>query len=392
MSQLITNMRDAVELNGGQMTEEAYLNAVLELIESEGGTTSITSLKSNAFNSKRMADAGITRLTIGKDKYVWTIAMVESMLAGNGTTMNTTSMPSDNVSAPVMTTDDGTYYGIRRRQSEEYPEMAQAYIRNPQDLHYVESEKNEMRLLSIAFKSGMNVSLNGPKGCGKTMGVLAWASQVGIPVIRINCSEGFTEESFIGYNTLIDGKIAWIDGVLPLAMRCGAILIFDEFRHARPEIMTAWNAVGDSGRLMIPQNNNEIIVAHEDFRTFATMNPIEGYSGGQDLNQATLDRFGMALECEYLDESSEMRVIQQQSGVQNPALARQFVQLANDLRRLKNAHDLESDTSTRMLVDMMQVSNDLNMTEIVEYVMVGRYQHHEVDTIKTAARARLSDY
>jgi MoxR-like ATPase len=391
MSGLITNMRDAVELNGGQMTEEAYLNAVLELIESEGGTTSITSLKSNAFNSKRMENAGITRLTIGKDKYVWTIAMVEAMLAGNGT-MNTTAMPTNNVSAPIMTTDDGTYYGIRRRQSEEYPEMAQAYIRNPQDLHYVESEKNEMRLLSIAFKSGMNVSLNGPKGCGKTMGVLAWASQVGIPVIRINCSEGFTEESFIGYNTLIDGKIAWIDGVLPLAMRCGAILIFDEFRHARPEIMTAWNAVGDSGRLMIPQNNNEIIVAHEDFRTFATMNPIEGYSGGQDLNQATLDRFGMALECEYLDESSEMNVIQQQSGVQNPALARQFVQLANDLRRLKNAHDLESDTSTRMLVDMMQVSNDLNMTEIVEYVMVGRYQHHEVDTIKTAARARLSDY
>ncbi len=391
MSGLITNMRDAVELNGGQMTEEAYLNAVLELIESEGGTTSITSLKSNAFNSKRMENAGITRLTIGKDKYVWTIAMVEAMLAGNGT-MNTTAMPTNNVSAPIMTTDDGTYYGIRRRQSEEYPEMAQAYIRNPQDLHYVESEKNEMRLLSIAFKSGMNVSLNGPKGCGKTMGVLAWASQVGIPVIRINCSEGFTEESFIGYNTLIDGKIAWIDGVLPLAMRCGAILIFDEFRHARPEIMTAWNAVGDSGRLMIPQNNNEIIVAHEDFRTFATMNPIEGYSGGQDLNQATLDRFGMALECEYLNESSEMNVIQQQSGVQNPALARQFVQLANDLRRLKNAHDLESDTSTRMLVDMMQVSNDLNMTEIVEYVMVGRYQHHEVDTIKTAARARLSDY
>ena len=393
MSKLITNMRDAVELNGGKMTEDAYLNAVLELIESEGGSSSITSLKSNAFNTKRMEAAGIIRLTIGKDKFVWTTAMVETMLAGGATfsaTMNTTTTPSENVA--VNTTDDGTYYGIRRRQVDEYPAMAQAYIRNPQDLHYVESAKNEMRLLSIAFKSGMNVSLNGPKGCGKTMGVLAWASQVGIPVIRINCSEGFTEESFIGYNTLIDGKIAWIDGVLPLAMRCGAILIFDEFRHARPEIMTAWNAVGDSGRLMIPQNNNEIIVAHADFRTFATMNPIEGYSGGQDLNQATLDRFGMALECEYLDESSEMRVVQQQSGVNNPALARQFVQLANDLRRLKNAHDLESDTSTRMLVDMMQVSNDLNMTEIVEYVMVGRYQHHEVDTIKTAARARLSDY
>ena len=390
---LIDNMRDAVEMNGGQMTEEAYLNAVLELIESEGGSTSITSLKSNAFNSARMENAGITRLTIGKDKYVWTTSMVESLLAGNpvGGGMNTTSNISENIAAP-MTTDDGYYYGIRRRQPSEYPETAQAYIRPAGSLNYVESDKNEMRLLSIAFKRNFNVSLNGPKGCGKTMGVLAWASQVGIPVIRINCSEGFTEESFIGYNTLVDGEIVWIDGVLPLAMRCGAILIFDEFRHARPEIMTAWNAVGDSGRLMIPQNNNEIIVAHEDFRTFATMNPIEGYSGGQDLNQATLDRFGMALECNYLDESSEMRVIQEQSGVANPALARQFVQLANDLRRLKSAHDLESDTSTRMLVDMMAVANDMNMTEIVEFVMVGRYQPHEVELIKTTARARLSDY
>jgi len=385
-------MRDAVELNGGQMTEDAYLNAVLELIESEGGSTSITSLKSNAFNSARMESAGITRMTIGKDKYVWTKVLVESLLAGNAVGgMNATTNVSPNTTTP-QTTDDGFYYGIRRRQSDEYTDAAQAYIHKAGTLGYVESEKNEMRLLSIAFKRNFNVSLNGPKGCGKTMGVLAWASEVGIPVIRINCSEGFTEESFIGYNTLVDGKIVWIDGVLPTAMREGCILIFDEFRHARPEIMTAWNAVGDSGRLMIPQNNNEVIVAHEDFRTFATMNPIEGYSGGQDLNQATLDRFGMALECGYLPEGSEMRVIQEQSGVQNPSLSRQFVQLANDLRRLKNAHDLESDTSTRMLVDMMSASEDLNMTEIVEYVMIGRYQPHEVDVIKTAARARLSDY
>ena len=208
----------------------------------------------------------------------------------------------------------------------------------------------------------------------------------------MNCSEGFTEESFIGYNTLVDGEVVWIDGMLPLAMRFGCGLIFDEFRHARAEIMTAWNSVGDSGTLLLPQNNNEAIKAHPDFRTYATMNPLEGYSGGQDVNQATADRFGMSLTCDYLPADAEIRVLMEQSGVENPALARQFVSLANDLRRLKKEHEIESDTSTRMLVDMMRLSTDLSVAEIIEYSMVGRYAPHEVEVIKTNARARLSDY
>ena len=387
---LIENMRDAVETNGGRMTEQEYLDEVLRIIESEGGSTNIASLKSNAFNTKRMEAAGITRLTIGKDKYVWTTAMVESMMSGNAVAMPTTTMVN-NVNAPEPT-DDGYFYGIRRRSPEEYPEHLRAFIIPRGSLKYVESEKGEMRLLSVAFKNGWFVSANGAKGCGKTMAMMAFASEVGIPFMRINCSEGFTEESFIGYNTLIDGEITWIDGVLPESLRYGCFLCFDEFRHARPEIMTAWNPVGDSGTLVLPQNNNEVVKAHPDFRTFATMNPIEGYSGGQDLNQATLDRFAMTLECTYLPAESEMRVIQEQSGVANPAVARQFVQLANDLRNLKTAHDLETDTSTRMLVDMMKATTDLSVAEIVEYVMIGRYQPHEVDLIKTTARARLADY
>jgi MoxR-like ATPase len=387
---LIENMRDAVEFNGGKLTEEAYLEKVLEIIESEGGSTSIASLKSNAFNTARMDKAGITRLTIGKDKFVWTTSMVESMMSGNATPMTTTTM-TNNVNAPEPT-DDGFFYGIRRRQPDEYPAHIQAFIIPRGSLKYVESEKGEMRLLAVSFKNGWNVSSNGPKGCGKTMAMMAFCSEVGIPFMRINCSEGFTEESFIGYNTLIDGEITWIDGVLPESLRYGAILCFDEFRHARPEIMTAWNPVGDSGRLVLPQNNNEVVEAHADFRTFATMNPIEGYSGGQDVNQATLDRFSMALEATYLPAESEMRVIQEQSGIANPAIARQFTQLANDLRNLKSQHDLESDTSTRMLVDMMQATTDLSVAEIVEYVMIGRYAPHEAELIKTTARARLSDY
>lgn len=387
---MIENMRDAVEINGGKLSEEKYLDEVLRLIESEGGSTNIKSLKSNAFSTARMEKAGITRVSVGTNKMVWTQSMADDFLAGNGGGI----MPQQNfVQAPENTqTDDGFFYGIRRRQPEEYPEFLRQYIIPRGSLRYVESDKNEMRLMAVAFKQGMYVAINGPTGCGKTMIAKAFFSEIGIPVLRVNCSEGFTEESFIGYKTLDNGNMVWIDGMLPISMEYGCALILDEFRHARPEIMTSWNPVGDSGTLLLSEDNNRVVKAHADFRTIATMNPIEGYSGGQDTNQATLNRFGICMNATYLNADAEIKAICDQSGVNNIALARQFVQLANDLRDLKREMTLETDTSTRMLVDMMKASSDFNVNEIIEYVMVGKYQPHEADEIKTIARARLSDY
>jgi len=390
---LIENMRDAIEMNGGRLSESDYLHSVLELIEGEGGQTTVESLKSNAFNTKRMTDAGICRVTIGKEKQVWSRIMADGLLDGSfnagpsAPTMNYVKKPVEQT-----ITDEGTFYGIARRSPSDFSEIAQNYIIPRGTLRYVESEKNEMRLFSVAFKNNMNIAIDGPKGCGKTMGLKAWASEIGLPVYRVNCSEGFTEESFIGYNTLRNGEMTWVDGLLPLAMRNGGILIFDEFRHARPEIATALNPVGDSGQLMLTDNENEVIVAHPDFRMAATMNPLEGYSGGQDTNQATLDRFAINMMVDYLPADAEMKVVMEQSGVANMTLARQFVTLAGDLRRMKREGSLESDTSTRMLVDMMKASEDFNVTEIVDYCMVGRYQPHEVEELKTVARARLGDY
>jgi len=387
---MIENMRDAVEINGGRLSEERYLEEVLRLTESEGGSTTIASLKSNAFNSKRMESAGITRVSIGADKMVWTVSLAEDMMNGNTSTLQTNFVQRD--TSQDFNTDEGCFYGVPRRSPSDYPDFLQQYIIPRGTLQYEESDRNEMRLFAVAFKNGWNVAIDGAKGCGKTMGIRAFASEVGMPVLRVNCSEGFTEESFIGYNTLKNGEMTWIDGMLPIAMRYGCLLIFDEFRSARPEIMTAWNAVGDSGQLLLTDNNNEVVSAHADFRTFATMNPLDGYSGGQDINQATLDRFDLNMKVDYLPEEKEIKVICQQSGVNNIALARQLVSFSNDLRRMKKEGTLESDTSTRMLVAMMEASLDFNMTEMVEFVMLGRYQPHEIDEIKAVARARLSDY
>jgi MoxR-like ATPase len=384
---MIENMRDAVEMAGGRMGEDAYLAEVKRLIEADGGDTTLASLRANAFAKRRMIPAGVMRVTIGATKEVWLQEKAEEILNGTLSGM----APAATVEHEYLT-GEGAYNGIPIRSFDEFPQHLHTNIYKPGSVMFEETNKGEMRLMSIAYRTGHNMMFTGPKGCGKTMAVKAFASHIGLPVLRVNCSEGITEDQFIGYNTLIDGEVVWVDGLLPIAMRSGCLLLLDEFNGARAEILIALNSVGDSGSLLLPLNGNEVVKAHDSFRMVATMNPTEGYEGVQQINQATKDRFALQINFGYLEADKEIAVIQKVAGVTNPPLARELVALANDLRRLRKDHTLESDTSTRTLIQMLEMSNDLNTTELVDYIMVGKYQAHEAEDVKMAARSRLSAY
>lgn len=385
---MIENMRDAVEMAGGRMSEEAYLQAVQTLIQNDGGNTSIESLRANAFAKRYMVPAGVMRVTIGDTKEVWLQEKAEQIIEG---TLVGGMAPAATVELDYHT-GEGAYNGIQIQPVDQYPQHLHANIYKPGSVLFESTNKDELRLMSIAYRKGHNMMFTGPKGCGKTAAVKSFASHIGLPVLRVNCSEGITEDQFIGYRTVEDGNVVWVDGLLPIAMRYGCLLLLDEFNGARPEILIALNSVGDSGTLLLPLNDNEVVNAHDSFRMVATMNPMDGYEGVQEVNQATKDRFALQIDFDYLEAEKEIAVIQKVSGVTNPPLARELVALANDLRRLRKDRTLESDTSTRTLIQMMDMSTDMNVTELVDYIMVGKYQPHEVEDVKMAARARLSAY
>ena len=226
----------------------------------------------------------------------------------------------------------------------------------------------------------------------KTMGVKAWCSEVGLPFYRVNCSEGFTEESFIGYQTLdANGKMKWVDGLLPTAMRNGGILIFDEFRSARPEIMTAWNAVGDSRRPIVGRQQQRSRCRSQRLPNIRDHESSWGILVAKMWTKQPLTDSAWTWRLNTLTPKPKSRLYAS-NPVNNIALARQFVSPANDLRRMKSEGILETDTSTRMLVDIMKVSNDFNMNELVEYIMLGRYQAHEMEEIRAVCRAPSFDY
>ena len=396
----IEAMRAAVELGGGRLSEEAYLAGVKNLIEADGGTTKLDSLKTNAFNSNRMAKAGVVRVTVGKVKEVWLSEMGEAVMEGKatGSTMSTVASTlslSNNDGEPPA---HGSYYGVPIRGADDWPEWLMEKV--PVPIGFKESDVEENRLLATSTMLSLlgdfencHVMAEGPKGCGKSLMARDFFGQCNTPVLRLNMSEGVTEDSFIGMRTLEAGNVVYVHGVLPLAMMHGIPLILDEVNAARENVNIALNSAMDSGQLLIPENNNELVKAAPGFMVIGTMNPPDDYAGVNDMNQATRDRFAMNMTFDYLPEDEEVSVIQEQSGFLNRSLATEFVRLSNDLRRLKKERKLETDTSTRMLVQMMTFAkNGLSVKEVVDLCMVGKYNAGEREDVKMNARARLSDY
>ena len=395
-SRLIDAMRDAVDIAGGRVSEEAYLDSVKSLIEADGGTTAADSLKTNAFNRNRMEKAGITRVTLGQGatarKEVWNEATAEATFGGTAAAPTIDGgTVSTNIAAPSMNEsgEEGCWFGIPRRNTDDFTEAAHGFMVDS-PTGFVESDAKEMMRLATAFSVGYHVMLEGPKGCGKTMSVLEMGYRLNIPVVRFNCSEGITEEDFIGYRDIVDGNTIWVDGLAAMAAREGCLLYPDETNGARANIMLALNQMMDTGRLVLP--TGEVIVCHDDFRVIGSMNPPDDYTGVNEMNQATRDRFAVSVLFTYLDETTEVRVIQQQSGVSNSGMALQLVRLANDLRRLKDDGTISTDTSTRMLIQVMTLSAHWSIAEAVRYSMLGKYPSEERDDVEMAARARLTDY
>ena len=405
----IEAMTQAVALAGGRMTEEAYLQGVCDIITASGRETTVKSLKSNAFSASRMDKAGVCRVSIGTDRQVWSKAQADILLAGGAPMVN--AMPSTTPSAPVsvVPADDtpvatvqvgGSFYGVPRNSPEaiaNFSDWFKSLI--PARRVFVESARQEYRLMANRYRRSLNGETIkahflavGPTGCGKSELAKSFFHEVGVPLLRVNLSDGITEDQFIGTRTLRDGEVVFQDGILTMAAEHGLPLLCDEINAARENILIALNGLMDTGMLVIPDDNNRVVKAKAGFMIIGTMNPPEDYAGVNEMNAATKNRFTYSIPFTYLPRDMEVKVVIQQTGFADEELVGNLVDLANDLRRLKKEHQMESDTSTRMLVQLVDELQDLSLSEAVRYVMIGRYLPDEMATVEAAARARLEDF
>jgi hypothetical protein len=156
-----------------------------------------------------------------------------------------------------------------------------------------------------------NVALVGETQSGKTMlvqvlAVLA-AQRDGLPkpypVFTLNGSIGITNYEMFGQTTAIevDGgeRLVWLEGLVPMALRCGGFLYLDEWNAVNPAQATALHPVLDARRQFVNTHRAvpdgyggwmpEVVTAAPSTWIVCTINP--GYKGTQVMAEATTNRF-----------------------------------------------------------------------------------------------------
>lgn len=237
-------------------------------------------------------------------------------------------------------------------------------------------EKN-IRFIDVAVKKSMPVLLIGETGSGKTTMVKEQAHKNKRKVLRFNLTGETTVDEFIGKYILEEKKTVWQDGILLTAMKEGHWLVVDEVNVALPEILFVLHSLLDDDRAVtVTSHESEVVTPHEDFRFFATMNPVEEYSGTKDLNKAFLSRFPMILHVDYPDQATEIKVLRQETEIGEKE-ATMISEVAVLLRRSKKANEIFYTCSTRDLIQWALLTPEIGLGSAFEVTIASKAKADE---------------
>lgn len=221
---------------------------------------------------------------------------------------------------------------------------------------YMPREADELKDLLSQRK---NVLLVGPAGCGKTEMVERVCRKANLKHSRMNLNAEITVEDFVGMKDLVGSDTVFTYGILPRAMKDGAVLLIDELDFAPPEILAVLQAVLEGKCLVITKNGGEVVEPHDNFRMVGTANTTGRgddsglYAGTQILNEAFLDRWHAVIAMSYLKDELEVEVVTKKTKIDKPT-AERLVQFAN-LARGEALNTLYSTVSTRKLLAIAEL-------------------------------------
>lgn len=239
------------------------------------------------------------------------------------------------------------------------------------------------------LQMGRNIFISGPAGTGKTEFVINLARAYEQKVVRVNFNVGVTEAHLVGKFIVKDGATKFIHGVVPMAMKNGWWIVFDEIDYAQPEHLAVLQPVLEGDALLLTQNENEAIIPHENFRVFATANTkgrgdtSQAYVGTNFMNLAFLDRWSIF---EFGYTKYEKKIL---SDIikSDKLLVEQVYDFFGLLRKAVEKCDIVNTAfSTRRMIqlaEMLAVGESLD--EVLKNEIFNRYDKNEVDVLQEIA-------
>jgi midasin len=153
-------------------------------------------------------------------------------------------------------------------------------------------------IIGIALQRMEPVLLVGETGSSKTTVCQLWAKLLERPLSILNCHQHTEAADFLGGLRPSPAELRdqalfqWVDGPLVRAMKSGGMFVLDEISIAEDSVLERLNSVLEPSRslTLAEKSSADMIVAVDDFRILATMNP-GGDFGKKELSPALRNRF-----------------------------------------------------------------------------------------------------
>jgi len=219
-----------------------------------------------------------------------------------------------------------------------------------------------------------NVLYIGETGTGKTALVEWFCWKNKLPYYRLVMNGGTTAEDIVGQmipNPNGEGLV-FVEQVLVKMMRQGGVFVFDEINAGQRDILHILNSLTDRERkIMVTQNDGEVVRAVDNFLVVACMNPPNEYEMNE-LPKSLKSRFTPY----YFD--FDLKIDEKVLGKGEDKL----IEFTKKIRQARDNGIIETPLSTRDLIQFKTLRNTLGY-EIAKQMLINKFQNGEKSEVKT---------
>ena len=237
----------------------------------------------------------------------------------------------------------------------------------------------DFEIYDKAMLNHENILIEGHAGSGKTMSVIAYASERGYRYYNVSSHIGLEASQLFGkWIPTTDGHFKWQDGAVTEIVRNGGVLLLNEINFIPERVSTIlFSLLDDRREIQLMDNGGEVIKAHNDLLIVGDMNP--NYRGTRPMNQAWKDRFHHVLEFPY-EISIERKLLKSNA----------LIEMANQLRVQFDNEEITTPISTRSLVSLVRNAKQFGI-EYAIYSYTNKFDINERNAVKLVCDTHKSN-